>query len=123
VPESAKTHNVETERKDPNSVLNFYRHLLNLRKTDAALREGKYIELNGSDPSVMSFLRQYKESAIIVVLNMSATKQQPSFDLAAQGLAGAQATALLQNGATPAQGAFKTVSLAPYGVYIAKLSK
>jgi alpha-glucosidase len=123
VPESAKTHNVETERKDPNSVLNFYRHLLNLRKTDSALREGKYIELNGSDPNVMSFLRQYKESAIIVVLNMSATKQQPNFDLAAQGLAGSQATALLQNGATPAQGAFKTVSLAPYGVYIAKLSK
>jgi len=54
---------------------------------------------------------------------MSATKQQPNFDLAAQGLAGSQATALLQNGATPAQGAFKAVSLAPYGVYIAKLSK
>ena len=104
-------------------MLNFYRHLLNLRKTDSALREGKYIELNGSDPNVMSFLRQYTESAIIVVLNMSATKQQPNFDLAAQGLAGSQATALLQNGATPAQGAFKTVSLAPYGVYIAKLSQ
>ena len=123
VPESAKTHNVETERKEPNSVLNFYRRLLSLRKTDPALREGKYIELNGRDPNVLSFLRQYRDNAVIAVLNMSATKQQPVFDLAAQGLAGAQAAALLQNGATVAQGAFKTVTLAPYGVYIAKLSK
>jgi len=104
-------------------VLNFYRRLLNLRKTDPAMREGKYVELNGQDPSVMSFLRQYKDNAIIVVLNTSATKQHPSFDLTAQGFAGAQATTLAQNGAEVAQGAFKTVALAPYGVYIAKLSK
>jgi len=123
VPESAKTHNVETERKDPNSILNFYRRLLNLRKTDPALREGKYIELNASDPNVMSFLRRYKDNTILVVLNMSATKQQPSFDLTVQGLAAVEATALLQNGAAVAQGALKTVSLAPYGVYVAKLSK
>ena len=71
----------------------------------------------------MSFLRQYNDNAVIVILNMSATKQQPGFDLAAQGLAGRQATALLQNGATVAQGVFKTVTLAPYGVYIAKLSR
>jgi len=123
VPDSAKTHNVETERKDANSVLNFYRHLLSLRKTDPALREGKYVLLNGSDPHVMSYLRQYKENTVLVVLNMSSTKQQPSFDLAAQGFAGVHATTLLQNGAAAPEGEFKTVSLRPYGVYVAKLSK
>lgn len=123
VPDSAKTHNVETERKDPNSVLNFYRTLLNLRKNDVALRDGKYIALNESDPNVMSYLRQYNENAVLVVLNMSGTKQQPAFDLAAKGLAGARATALLQNGATVLKGELKTVSLAPYGAFIAKLSK
>jgi len=123
VPDSAETHNVETERKDANSVLNFYRHLLNLRKTDPALGEGKYVALNGSDPKVMSYLRQYKENTVLVVLNMSSTKQQPSFDLAAQGLAGVHATTLLENGAEAPQGEFKAVSLRPYGVYVAKLSK
>jgi hypothetical protein len=71
----------------------------------------------------MSYLRQYKENTVLVVLNMSRTKQQPSFDLAAQGLAGVQATTLLQNGAQTPTGEFKTVSLAPYGVYVARLSK
>jgi alpha-glucosidase len=123
VPDSAETHNVETERKDANSVLNFYRHLLNLRETDSALGEGKYVALNGSDPNVMSYLRQYRENTVLVVLNMSPTKQQASFDLAAQGLAGVHATALLENGADAPQGEFKAVSLRPYGVYVAKLSK
>lgn len=30
-----------SERKDPNSILNFYRHLILLRKEDPALRDGK----------------------------------------------------------------------------------
>jgi len=57
------------------------------------------------------------------VLNMSTTKQTPTFDLAAQGLGGARATTLLVNGAEEPKGAFKTVALAPYGVYIAKLAR
>jgi alpha-glucosidase len=123
VPPSAQTHNVDTERKDPNSVLNFYRQLLHLRKEEPALREGRYIVLNGNDPNVLSYLRQEKSSTVVVVLNMSATKQQPRFDLAAQGFAGAKATPLLLNGAGVPWGAFKTVNLAPYGVYLAKLTK
>jgi alpha-glucosidase len=123
VPAIAQTRNVETERKDPDSMLNFYRRLLLLRKEDPALREGNYIPLNGSDPNVLTYLRQYKDSAILVVLNMSATKQEPSFDLTAQGLAGVKPTALLANGAAAASGALKSVTLEPYGVYIAKLNK
>jgi len=123
IPASAKTHNVESERHDPNSVLNFYRRLLLLRKEDSALREGKYIALNVSDPNIMSYLRQYEDNTVLVVLNMSATKQEPSFDLAAQGLASAKPTILLANGAAVDPAEFKSVALEPYGVYIAKLNK
>jgi alpha-glucosidase len=122
VPASAKTHNVEVERKDPNSVLSFYRHLLLVRKEEPALREGKYIVLNGSDPNVLSYLRQYNNDIVLVVLNMSATKQQPAFDLFKQGLASAQANSMLASGASAPTGTLKTVTLEPYGVYIAKLT-
>jgi alpha-glucosidase len=122
VPASAKTHNVEVERKDPNSVLSFYRHLLLVRKEEPALREGKYIVLNGSDPNVLSYLRQYNNDIVLVVLNMSATKQQPAFDLFKQGLASAQANTMLASGASAPTGTLKTVTLEPYGVYIAKLT-
>ena len=123
IPASAKTHNVESERHDPNSVLNFYRRLLLLRKEDSALREGKYIALNVSDPNIMSYLRQYEDNTVLVVLNMSATKQKSSFDLAAQGLASAKPATLLANGAAVDPAVFKSVALEPYGVYIAKLNK
>jgi len=123
VPASAKTYNVESESKDPSSLLNFYRKLLNLRKHDAALREGNYVALNTTDRNVMSYLRQYKNTAVIVVLNMSATTQTANFDLSKQALAGAQAATLLQNGAEASAGAFQSVTLAPYGTYVGKLSK
>ena len=38
VPASYATHNVETESKDPNSVLNFYKRILALRHTNDELR-------------------------------------------------------------------------------------
>jgi alpha-glucosidase len=122
VPASAQTHNVEVERKDTNSVLSFYRHLLLVRKDEPALREGKYIALNNSDPNVLSYLRQYKDDTVLVVLNISATKQQPAFDLSKQGLASAQANTMLASGASAPTGTLKTVTLEPYGVYIAKLT-
>src|SRR3989454_4996316 len=74
VPPSAKTHNVATEKKDPNSVLSFYRQLLALRHQQAALLDGKYIPLNEDDPNVLSYLRQYKDESILVVLKMSDRK-------------------------------------------------
>ena len=121
VPASAKTHNVETESKEPDSVLSFYKRVLKLRRDEPAFREGKYVGLNESDPNVMSYLRQSGDETILVVLNMSATKQRPSFDLGKQGLAGAKSTVLAKNAASTADGELKTVTLDPYGVYIAKL--
>jgi len=122
VPASAQTHNVELERKDPHSVLSFYRHLLLVRKEDPALREGKYIALNASDQNVLSYLRQYNNDTVLVVLNMSPTKQQPAFDLSKQGLGSAQVNTILASGASAPTGILKTVTLEPYGVYIAKVT-
>jgi len=121
VPASAQTHNVETEENDHASILNFYRKVLELRKKEAALREGDYIALNTADPNVFSYLRRYKTETVLIAINMSAEKQQASFDLSAQKLQRAQARTLLQNGATVPVGRFKTIELSSYGVYIAKI--
>jgi alpha-glucosidase len=123
VPSSAATHNVEAERKDSNSVFTFYKTLLHLRKNEPAFREGKYVPLNENDANVLSYLRQTNEETILVAINFSTATQSASFDLSKQGMAGAKAKALLQNGATAANGDLKTVELAPHGVYIAKVSK
>jgi alpha-glucosidase len=123
VPATAKTYNVETERKDPNSVLNFYRRLLLLRKDDPGLRNGNYVSLNNDDPNVLAYLRRYAGHSVLVVLNISAAKHEPSFDLTEQWLAGSKPLVLLANRASAPAGPLNRVSLEPYGVYIAKLNK
>jgi len=124
VPASFKTHNVEAELKDPDSILQFYRHVLTLRREDPGLREGEYIPLNEDQPSVVSYLRRYKNQAVLVVLNMSGTNQKVSFDLAKQGFSGSKATTLLTTlSSHPQEVQLSDVSLEPFAVYIAKVVK
>jgi alpha-glucosidase len=124
VPASYKTHNVETELADPNSVLRFYKDLLALRHSKRALLDGKYIPLNSDDPNVLSYLRQYKDEAVLVVLNMSAAQQKASFDLKPHGISAGQANTLLSAPAgKPQSVTLSDISLEPFGVYIAEVSR
>jgi alpha-glucosidase len=120
VPDSAKIHNVETESKDANSVLSFYKQVIRLRKEEAALREGAYIPLNESDGNVLSYLRQYRDDTVLVVLNLSPASQEVRFDLSKYGFAATKAKTLLESAA---DGAGLKVKLDAYGVYMARISK
>jgi alpha-glucosidase len=124
VPASYKTHNVATELKEPDSILNFYRRVLALRHEDPALRDGEYIGLNENDPNVLSYLRRYKDEAVLVVLNMSSSAQKVSFDLQAQGLSASKATTMLATGERNRESvALKAIPLEPFSVYIGKVEK
>jgi alpha-glucosidase len=85
VPPSYKTHNVASEMKDPNPVLSFYRELPSLRHKEAALLEGDYLALNENDPNVLTYVRRYKDEAILILLNMSGTEQQVRLDFSSIG--------------------------------------
>jgi alpha-glucosidase len=123
VPMTYQTHNVEAEKKDPNSILNFYKNLLALRHTNPALLDGDYVAVNQNDPNVYSYLRRYKGQAVLVVLNMSENPQNVSFDLSKQGFKAGEAKTLLStiNGG-PTQ-KLAGVSLPPYTVYIGEVTK
>jgi alpha-glucosidase len=121
VPPSYRTHNVQAELKDPNSILQRYRRLLSLRKTNAALREGKYVALNESDANVLSYLRIYKGQAVLVALNMSGEPQKATFNLAQQHLAAGTLTSLVDSSGASVRG--QEVSLEPFGTLLAEVSK
>jgi alpha-glucosidase len=121
IPTSYSTHNVAAEKKDPASILNFYRNLIALRKTNPALLEGDWVALNENDENVLAFLRHYKDQAVIVVLNMSPNPQKVSFDLSKQGFAGAQLKTLLT--AAGEGQTLPTMQLNPYAVYIGQVTK
>src|SRR3954469_3765013 len=101
VPPSYRTHNVATELANPNSVLQFYKKLLALRHSNRALLDGNYVPLNEDDPNVISYLRQYKDQAVIVAINMSTSAQEVNFDLAKHGITKGKVTPLLTSGTQP----------------------
>jgi alpha-glucosidase len=121
VPSSYKTANVASELKDPNSVLNFYKRVLAIRHSNEAVREGKYVPLNPDDDHVLSYLRQYKNAAVLVALNMSSTPQKVAFDLAPQGFASATLRPLLATDGAGQPGSAASLELQPFGVYIAEV--
>jgi alpha-glucosidase len=119
-----KTVNVASELKDPSSILNVYRSLLALRHQSRALLDGDYVALNENDPNVLSYLRRYKNEAVLVVLNMSSKPQQVSFDLSPQGFDAKTARTLLTTMPTGSKtGSVSHLSLEPFSVYIGALSK
>jgi alpha-glucosidase len=123
VPMTYETHNVESEKKDPNSILNFYKMLLSLRHTNPALLDGDYVALNQDDANVYSYLRRYKGQAVLVVLNMSETPQKVSFDLSKQGFSKGEARTLLSTINGGAAQKLSGISLPPYTVYIGEVTK
>jgi alpha-glucosidase len=124
VPPSYKTHNVADELRDPNSVLVFYKRLLALRRSNPALLDGDYLALNPTDTNVLAYLRRYKGSAVLVVLNMSGSSQSVKLDLAAAGgLNGKRTTLLTSLAVPPGDDRDAPIVMEPFSVYIASLSK
>jgi alpha-glucosidase len=119
VPPTYKTHNVADETKDADSILEFYKSVLKLRHTNGALLNGNYKAINENNANVLSYLRVYKDKAVIVSLNMSDTAQNIRLELKPNGFA--SAIALRSTGKSSAKG--DQVSLEPYGVLIGEVSK
>ncbi len=117
-----KQVNAAAEAKDPNSILNFYKQLIRLRRENAALRDGDFTLLNESDNNVLSFLRHSSDGkAVVVAMNFTAEPQKVSFDLKPKGISAAGATVLLSSFAKAGDsGDLGNVSLPAFGVYIAE---
>jgi alpha-glucosidase len=124
VPPSATQYNVENERNDPESIFNFYKRVIEMRRELPALRDGSYVAVNRDDPNVLAYLRKTSDGrhCVLVALNMSAEPQTVSFNLKGFGVSG---TSLRVLSAVPNQSAselsFDKVTLAPFGVLISEV--
>ena len=87
IPPSAKRTNVETEMRDPNSLFNWYRSLIKLRRSVPALRDGGIKMIDESNPEVLSFIRTGSKP-VLVVMNMTAHPASASLQLSARGFRG-----------------------------------
>src|SRR5205085_11764777 len=76
VPPDYRTVNVRTESADPESLLNWHKRLIALRRSNAALRNGRTVMLDQPNASVLTYARVAPGGATIVVsLNMSGKEQ------------------------------------------------
>ncbi len=66
-----RTNNVATAKNDPNSLLNWYDQLIDIRNKESALRRGKLIALTTNDNAVLAFMRSYEQENILVLVNTS----------------------------------------------------
>ena len=114
-------YNVQTERQDPNSILNYYQRLIALRRTNHALLDGKYIALNEDDPNVLAYVRSYDGQNVLVVLNMSGEAQRIKLDLAQKGVVAKSAKPLLDSDGSHVSGSPAEFSLRPFEAFIAQL--
>jgi alpha-glucosidase len=124
VTDDYRTVNVQTEAADPGSLLNWYRRLIALRRSNAALRGGRMVMLDPTNASVLSYARVGDDGgAVVVSLNMSARPQQVSLGLAPAGVHGSKLRTLLSSphamADTPAD---QPVDLPPYAAWVAELS-
>jgi alpha-glucosidase len=87
IPPSYKTINVQAESANPDSLLNWYKQLIALRRTNPALHDGGFAMLQTSSPDVLSYVRTPPKGSapVVVAINMSAQPQTVSLDVAAFG--------------------------------------
>jgi len=119
VPANYESINAQSELADPASLLSWYRQLIQLRRSEAALRDGRTIMLDQRNPSVLSYVRVAGHgNAVVVALNMTATAQTVVLELSDAGLGASLTTLLASPGLICVDRRARTVTLAPFGTWV-----
>jgi alpha-glucosidase len=123
IPPSYKTVNVQVESGQPDSLLNWYSKLIDLRKNNPALHDGQNIMVDNSDPNVLSYVRKNpgQGPSVLVAMNFTAQPQTVSYALQPQGIQGTHATALLADGGVASDVDLSHVVLPPFGVFVGQV--
>lgn len=75
--------NVESEKHVQTSLLNWVRRLIKIRKRFPAFSRGKLRFIANSNQAVISFLREYENQTLLIIVNLSRYSQPCEMDLKA----------------------------------------
>jgi oligo-1,6-glucosidase len=73
--------NVQAQEADPNSTLNYFRNIVQLRKQNPTLIYGKYTLLDRENPSVYAYTREWEGRKYLVLLNFKAQNAAANLNL------------------------------------------
>lgn len=109
--QNGSTSPLNVQMADENSIYNYYKNLISLRKSHKALTSGTYRAISSGNDSVMAYVRECDGEKLIVVHNLSSEGAEISLDEDNNG------KIVFSNGNGNAVSGGK-VTLAPYGSVI-----
>ncbi|HEX6269051.1 MAG TPA: alpha-glucosidase [Anaerolineales bacterium] len=111
--------NVAEQQNDPDSMLNFYKKMLRLRKQTPALIDGDYTPLHETAADYFAFLRQSPSSGqtCLVVLNLSDKNHNLRFDLTSRDVRCLFSTHTPEGKTV----SLESVEIAPHEIFIGEL--
>jgi alpha-glucosidase len=115
------TVNVKTEEGEPDSLLNWNKKLIAMRKDDPTLRDGKQVMLDDTNPSVLSYVREGVggHPAIVVAMNFTAEPQTVSLDTEAAGISGKAVNTLMTDAPSLKQtSSLHNITLPPFASWV-----
>jgi alpha-glucosidase len=118
------TVNVKTEQGEPDSLLNWYRQLIAMRRSDPTLRDGKQIMIDEDNPFVLSYVREGVggNPTIVVALNFTASEQTISLDPGGVGITGNTVKTLLTDAPSLIQtNSLRNITLPPFASWIGSI--
>ncbi len=72
--------NVDSQREDAGSLLNFYRDLIALRRRERSLSHGEWIQAEKASGGVVAWYRLYEGEKLLVILNFTSRSKRLSLD-------------------------------------------
>jgi maltose alpha-D-glucosyltransferase/alpha-amylase len=113
--------NVEAQQRDPHSLLNWTRRMLAVRRQTRAFGRGTLRFLYPGNRKILAYLREYEDTVILCVANLSRAPQP--VELALANMSGRVPVELLGGTPFPVIGELPyLLTLPPYGFYWFKLS-
>ena len=118
------TRNVSAEQNQPDSLLNWYKRLIAMRRSNPAIHDGQMIMLDEANPSVLSYIRVSPSGtgAVVVSVNCTAQPQTISLDPRTAGVAGSTVHTLLTDAPSLQQQiSLSAILLPPYASWVGSI--
>jgi maltose alpha-D-glucosyltransferase/alpha-amylase len=113
--------NVEAQKSDPHSLLNWMRRMLSVRRQETVFGRGEFHLLTPGNRKILAYLRSNPDTLILCVCNLSRTAQAVELDLAE--MAGRIPVDLVGSASFPPIGQLPyLLTLPPYGFYWFRLA-
>jgi alpha-glucosidase len=123
IPPNYKTVNVQSELANPDSLLNWYKSLITMRRTRDSVRDGGIVMLDTTNPSVLSYVRTAPPGHhnIVIALNMTNQPQHINLDLTVANIHQTLMRTLMTNEPSLQSATSANLTLPPYATWIGEV--